>query len=87
MSRSVDDVDLRSFPSDVCCSTCDGDTTLTLQLHAIHGGANAILTTNFMNFVDLIAVVEDAFGERSLTRIDVGTDSDVPQVLQVSHTI
>lgn len=40
-----------------------------------------------MYFVDSIAVVEDAFGESSLTRVNVGTNADVPHVLQISHTI
>lgn len=53
----------------------DGDALLTLQLHVIHFGTHTILALDFADVLELATVEEDAFRERRLTTVDVGTDT------------
>src|SRR5207248_352433 len=74
----INDVDANVFPGTRSCSGGDGDTTLLLLLHPVHGGGA------FMDFTDAMGaagVKEDAFGRGGLTGIDVGHDADVATTL------
>ena len=51
----------------------------------VHRCTNAVFTTNFVYFVDLVTVVEDPLGKGRFPRVDVGTNANIPQVSQVSH--
>ena len=93
VARSVDDVDavtvllecdrillgLRVAPVAGGSSGSDGDTTLLLLNHPVHGSAA------IMNFADLVidaGVVQNTLGSRSLTSIDVGHNADISRHLK-----
>ena len=63
----------------------DRDAALSLELHRVHLGADAVLTLHLVNGVDTRRVIEDAFGQRRLAAIDVGRDADVPDFGQVGQ--
>lgn len=53
-----------------------------LQLHGIHGCADAVLALDFVNGMwDALGVIENPLGQRGLARVDVGADPDVPDFL------
>ena len=93
VARGVDDVDavtvllecdrillgLRVAPVAGGSSGSDGDTTLLLLNHPVHGSAA------IMNFADLVVdagVVQNTLGSRSLTSIDVGHNADISRHLK-----
>ena len=81
MSRGVDDVDavrLKLFghtrPERGGRSRSNGNTTLLLLRHPVHG-RSAIM--HFTDFVVNTGVEQDTLGGRGLTGVDVSTDTDV----------
>ena len=54
------------------------DPSFFFQLHTVHGGTNAVLTTNFVDGMNAIGVEQDTFGQGGLARVDMGADSNVP---------
>jgi len=80
VAGGVDQVDRDILPGHVGRGGLDGDAALALEIHGIHGGADAILAVDLVDRVYLIAVEQDAFGKRRLAGIDVGADSDVPHL-------
>ena len=81
MTRRVDDVDLHTIPVTGGSSRGDGDTTLLLLLHPVHGGGT------IMNFTDLVVdagVEKDALGGRGLASVDMRHDANVAHIGQVN---
>ena len=93
VARGVDDVDavtvllecdrillgLRVAPVAGGSSGSDGDTTLLLLNHPVHGSAA------IMDFADLVVdagVVQNTLGSRSLTSIDMGHNADISRHLK-----
>ena len=93
VARGVDDIDavtvllecdrillgLRVAPVAGGSSGSDGDTTLLLLNHPVHGSAA------IMNFADLVVdagVVQNTLGSRSLTSIDMGHNADISRHLK-----
>ena len=64
-------------PRAVGRSGLNGDAALTLELHGVHLGADAILTANLVNRVDAVGVEKNALGERGLSGVDVCADPDI----------
>ena len=77
MARGVDYVDWSPLPDNIGCSRCNGDSSLPLQLHGVHGGTYAVLSVNFVDSVYLITVEKDTLRKSSLAGIDMRTDTDV----------
>ena len=44
-------------------SSLNGDAALTLQLHAVHGGADAVLSPHLVDGVDAASVEQYALGQ------------------------
>ena len=63
----------------------DGDAALALEIHGVHGRADAVLALHLVDLVDHAGVEEDALGQGGLARIDVGADADIAKVVQGSH--
>ena len=86
VARSVDDVDtmfiklfLRAFPVAGGCSRGDGNTTLLLLNHPVHG------SSAFMSFTDLVysaGIEQNTFGSSGFTSIDVSHDADISSSLK-----
>ena len=76
VARSVDDVDIVVFPLDSSCGCGDGDASLLLLFHPVHGGR---ATVDFSQTVFLATVEEHALGRGRLSRVDVGHDSNVSE--------
>ena len=81
VTRGVDDIDTKifvvEFPRGSGSSSSDGNPTLLLLCHPVHGGST------LMHLADLVnntGVVQDTLGCGSLARIDVGHDTNVPSV-------
>src|SRR5205823_1595768 len=75
----IDDVDLHVAPGGSGGGRSDRDAAFLFLFHPVHGGCA------FMNFADLVRtsrVIQDAFRRRGFTGIDVGSDADVPHLLQ-----
>src|SRR5699024_5361836 len=61
-----------------CCRS-DGDTSLLLLLHPVHG------SSTFMGIADLIvytSIIQNTLGQCGLTRIDMSHNSDISGSLQ-----
>ena len=80
----VDEVDRVVAPLHVGGRRGDGDAALALEVHGVHGGADAVLALHLVDGVDLVAIVQDPLGKRRLARIDVGADADVPHCRNVN---
>ncbi|CDJ79006.1 Hypothetical protein SMB2099_4392 [Serratia marcescens SMB2099] len=52
----------------------DGNTTLLLLFHPVHGGSAVM---NFTDFVVYTGVEQNTFGSGGFTGVDVSTDTDV----------
>ena len=78
MSGGVNDVNVVLLvavgPVQSCCRRGDGDTTLLLLLHPVHGSRTVVY---FTNLVVHTSVVEDALGGGRLAGIYVGSDTNV----------
>jgi hypothetical protein len=83
VTGGVDDVDVVVVPLAVRRGGRNGDAALFLELHVVHGRADAILTAHLGNPVDAIGVEEDALGQGGLPRVDVCADTDVSNLLEV----
>jgi hypothetical protein len=73
-------ISVRSFPVTGSRSGSDGDTTLLLELHVIHG------SRAFVHFTDLIVdtgIEKHALCSRRLAGIDVGHDADVTNSVEI----
>ena len=84
VAGGVDQVDLMVFPERGGGSRGDGDTSLLLLFHPVHGGGTVVHLT------DLVAdtgVEEDALGGRRLAGIDVRHDADVADLVQVGKHV
>lgn len=58
----VDDVDVVALPVDVGRRRLDGDTTLSLQLHRVHGSTHLVFALHFVHLFDAARVEEQPFG-------------------------
>ena len=81
MSRGVDDIDLVAFPEAGDSSRGDSDTALFFLRHPVGRRAIAV-TANFTDLVIYTGSVQDTFGGRGLTGIDMRDNSDISKVLQ-----
>ena len=77
VTRSINDVDLISLPVDACGGTGDCYSSFSLKLHAVHGGSDSVLSMDFVDRVDPVAVVQDPLAEGCLSGINVRADSNV----------
>ena len=94
MARSVDDVDtglgeliLGALPVAGGCRGGDGDTTLLLLLHPVHGGRALV---GLANLVIDARIVQNALRRGGLSCINVGHDADISCVFQCNlsrHTV
>ncbi len=86
VARSIDDVDavriILAFGALPHCSSCsgsNGNTTLLLLNHPVHGSSAFV---NFTDFVSLTGVEQNTFGGSSFTSIDVSHDADISCTLK-----
>ena len=79
VAGSVDDVDAVVVPDARGGRRGDGDATLLLLRHVVHGRRTVV---HFADLVALARVVEDALGRGGLARVDVGHDADVAGALE-----
>ena len=80
VAGGVDDVDRVVTPLARGGRRGDGDASLLLLLHPVHGRGAVV---DLADLVGLAGVVEDPLGRRGLARVDVGHDPDVPGVGEV----
>ena len=82
----VDDVEVVAVPFQVGRRRGDGDASLPLQLHVVHGGADAVFTFDVVDRMDFLGVEQDPLRQGSLAGVDVGGDTDVADPLDlVTH--
>ena len=74
MTRGIDDIDAGIAPVAGGCGGGDGDATLLLLLHPVHGRSTLMGLTYLV--VDA-GIVKNTLSGRSLTGIDVSHDSDI----------
>ena len=79
VAGGVDDVDAVVVPDARGGGRGDGDATLLLLRHVVHGRRAVV---DLADLVALAGVVEDALGRRGLARVDVGHDADVAGALE-----
>ena len=77
VARSVDDVYLVALPVDAGGCAGYGYSSLALKLHAVHGCSDAVLSVDFVDCVNPVAVVEDSLAEGGFSGIDMCADSNV----------
>ena len=56
-------------------------TLLALELHGVHGGADAVLAADLVNLADAAGVEEHALRQRGLAAVNVRRDANVAQPL------
>ena len=89
--RGIDDVDSVLFAGNRVSPVSEGgcrlnrDAAFAFEFHGVHRSADAVFTTNFVDCVNTLCEIEDTFGEGSLTRVNVGRDTDVSMVLDIFH--
>lgn len=83
----VNDVDDVVLPHGVGGRRLDGDAPLSLELHAVHGGADSVLALNLVDFVDPARVEEHPLRQRRLPRVDVGGDANVAHRREVQRGV
>ena len=79
VTRGVDDIDAGVTPETGGRGGGDGDTTLLLLLHPVHGRRSLMGIADLMG---LTGIVQDTLGQRGLTSIDVCHDTDVSRIMQ-----
>mmetsp|Transcript_23154 Transcript_23154/g.50833 ORF Transcript_23154/g.50833 Transcript_23154/m.50833 type:complete len:564 (+) Transcript_23154:1196-2887(+) len=79
VARGVNDVDTVALPCASGGSSRDGDTTLLLLDHPVHGGSALM---HLSNLVALASVVQNALGGGGLAGINVSHDTDVAVLIQ-----
>ena len=87
VARRIDDVDCNVVPLASCGSRGDGDSTLLLLRHPVHGGGTFV---HFTDFVRASRVVKDALSRSRLTSINMSHDADIPHFVQrcsASHSV
>ncbi|EIS37122.1 hypothetical protein YPPY54_0304 [Yersinia pestis PY-54] len=94
MPRGVNDIDVMWFelfshtrPEAGSSCRSNGNTTLLLLFHPVHGGCAVM---NFTDFVIYTGVKQDTFGSGCLTGVDVSADTDITIALNgcfTSHLI
>ena len=60
----------------------DGDALFPLQVHAVHLCADCIFSADLVNVLDTAGVEQHALGDGRLSRVNVGGDTDVPDLVQ-----
>ena len=81
--RGIDDVDRMIIPMDLRCRSGDGNPFFPFEFHEVHRRADFVLPLHFVNLVDSAGVEQDAFGERGLTGVDVGRNTDVAYFFEI----
>ena len=76
MTRGVNNVDAVLVPLTGGGSRGDGNSSLLLLHHPVHG---SIAIMDFTHSVHAASVIEDTLGRRRLARVNVGGDADVPR--------
>jgi hypothetical protein len=84
VARRVDDVDAVVVPDARGGSRRDGDATLLLLRHVVHGGRAVV---DFTDLVALTGVVEDALGRGGFTGVDMRHDPDVAGAVEGEFTL
>ena len=88
MAGGVDDIDLISLivkvPEHRCCSRSDGDATLLLLYHPVHGGGAVV---NFTYLMTTASIIEDTLRRGRLTGVDVSHDADITHEVERIHHI
>jgi hypothetical protein len=84
VAGSVDDVDLGAIPEAGGRRRGDGDATLLLLGHPVHGGRTVV---NFTDFVRNTCVEQDALSGRRLTGVNMRHDANVADLVQVSQHV
>ena len=79
MSRRINNVDAVVVPHAGCGSRGDGDASLLLLLHPVHGGRAFV---HFADLVVLAGVKEDTLSGCGLAGVDVGHDTNVTVLLK-----
>ena len=82
MTWGVNDVDLVFFPETGGGSGGNGDASLLLLLHPVHGGGTVVHLTDLVGDT---CVEKDSLGSCCLTSIDVCHDADVANLTQVGQ--
>ena len=68
--------DQTTYFAEGCCRL-DRNSSFCFQLHRVHYGTDAILSTNIVNRTNSSGVKEDTFRQRGLSTVNVSTDSNV----------
>ena len=79
VAGGVDDIDAVIVPVTGGSRGGNGDTSLLLLLHPVHGGATLVGLAQLMG---LTGVEQDTLGRSGLTGIDVSHDADIPSMLK-----
>ena len=80
VSRGVDQIDIKTTPLREHRSCGDGDAAFLLFLHPVGRRRAIVYFTDFMLFT---GVIEDAFRNGGLARIDVGNDTEIARLDEV----
>jgi len=57
----TDNINVRILPTTKCGSRLNGDSLFTLQIHAVHLGADSVLAAYVVNRIDATRVKQNAF--------------------------
>jgi len=79
VAGGVDDVDLLASPLTGGRRRGNGDTTLLLLLHPVHGSCTVMHLTDLVLYP---GIEKDSFGCSRFSRIDMRSDSYISQVFQ-----
>ena len=78
VSRSVNDVKLAVFPHAVNSGRGNGNTSFAFLFHPVGDGGTIVRFTDFVHFS---RVVQNAFGGGGFTRVNVGDNTNVSDLV------
>ncbi len=84
MTWGVNDVDLVVLPEAGGCSRGDGNSTLLLLFHPVHGGSTVVHLTDLVSDT---CVIQDSLSGGCLTGVNVRHDADVTNLVQVGEHV
>jgi hypothetical protein len=76
VARRIDDVDRLILPLDGRRRRGDGNTTLLLEFHMVHGHGT-IFILDVAHAMDAAGVIQNALGQRGFTGVDMCGNPDI----------
>ena len=83
VAGGIDDIDFMILPFAVGGCRGDRNAAFFLQFHGVHRRPDAVFAFDVVDRVDTLGIKQDPFGKCGFAGINMGTDADIPDLLNV----